>query len=156
MIRRPPRSTLFPYTTLFRSVTRIVSGPGVADNASGMRDLFDLTDEQRQMRDLVRALARERVAPLAAQVDETERSEEHTSELQSQSNLVCRLLLEKKKEYVQTRIDLVFHIRVALGIVHSQLGAQMINVRPMLHRQAHHYGVEQNQDRAQIDLDSNR
>src|SRR5256712_3093943 len=53
-------------------VTRIVSGPGVADNASGMRDLFDLTDEQRQVRDLVRALARERVAPLAAQVDETE------------------------------------------------------------------------------------
>src|SRR2546430_7046014 len=53
-------------------VTRIVSGPGVADNASGMRDLFDLTAEQRQVRDLVRALARERVAPLAAQVDETE------------------------------------------------------------------------------------
>src|SRR5213592_1513422 len=53
-------------------VPRIVSGPGVADNASGMRDLFDLTDEQRQVRDLVRALARERVAPLAAQVDETE------------------------------------------------------------------------------------
>src|SRR2546426_11663963 len=53
-------------------VTRIVSGPGVADNTSGMRDLFDLTDEQRQVRDLVRALARERVAPLAAQVDETE------------------------------------------------------------------------------------
>src|SRR5437016_13132074 len=44
-------------------VTRIVSGPGVADNASGMRDLFDLTAEQRQVRDLVRALARERVAP---------------------------------------------------------------------------------------------
>src|SRR3989449_5133959 len=53
-------------------VTRIVSGPGVADNASGMRDLFYLTDEQRQVRDLVRALARERIAPLAAQVDETE------------------------------------------------------------------------------------
>src|SRR5213080_2335900 len=53
-------------------VPRIVSGPAVADNASGMRDLFDLTDEQRQVRDLVRALARERVAPLAAQVDETE------------------------------------------------------------------------------------
>src|SRR5947208_16081266 len=53
-------------------VTRIVSGPGVADNASGMRDLFDLTDEEGQVRDLVRALARERVAPLAAQEDETE------------------------------------------------------------------------------------
>src|SRR2546428_575948 len=53
-------------------VTRIVSGPGVADNASGMRDLFYLTDEQRQVRDLVRALARERVAPFAERVDETE------------------------------------------------------------------------------------
>ena len=47
-------------------------GPGVTDNASGMRDLFYLTDEQRRMRDLVRAVARERIAPLAAQVDETD------------------------------------------------------------------------------------
>jgi acyl-CoA dehydrogenase len=49
-----------------------VRGPGVTDNASGMRDLFYLTDEQRRMRDLVRAVARERIAPLAAQVDETD------------------------------------------------------------------------------------
>src|SRR5438552_11924624 len=53
-------------------VTRIVSGPGVADNASGMRDLFDLTDEQREVRDLVWALARERGGLLAAQVGEME------------------------------------------------------------------------------------
>ena len=59
-------------------------------------------------------------------------------------------------QFVQSRIDLVFQIRVALGIVHSQLGAQMINVRPMLHRQAHHDGGEQNQDRAQIDFDRKR
>src|SRR2546430_6488056 len=66
MIRRPPRSTLFPYTTLFRSSCR---PPGPAGTA-----------------------ARGGRAPRAA------RSEEHTSELQSQSNLVCRLLLEKKKK----------------------------------------------------------
>src|SRR5688572_31745409 len=69
MIRRPPRSTLFPYTTLFRSVqftlTPVDPGPdGLATTFKGSH----------------------------------ERSEEHTSELQSQSNLVCRLLLEKKKK----------------------------------------------------------
>src|SRR2546427_8335146 len=73
MIRRPPRSTLFPYTTLFRSRRACgrLLGVGVneGDVASGDRD------RQRVRR----------------------RSEEHTSELQSQSNLVCRLLLEKKK-----------------------------------------------------------
>src|SRR5688572_32050749 len=71
MIRRPPRSTLFPYTTLFRSP----AGP--------LR--FDLGHA---------LYAQERVAEALA-----ERSEEHTSELQSQSNLVCRLLLEKKKHH---------------------------------------------------------
>src|SRR2546430_6419795 len=66
MIRRPPRSTLFPYTTLFRSTAKRPCGSGVIPTA-------------------VMAAARWR-------------SEEHTSELQSQSNLVCRLLLEKKKK----------------------------------------------------------
>src|SRR2546430_7280850 len=89
MIRRPPRSTLFPYTTLFRS--------GVRDG----RFLADLQTDRRARdgpleripHDAVRHRAR-RVGPgLAGAV----RSEEHTSELQSQSNLVCRLLLEKKK-----------------------------------------------------------
>src|SRR2546430_10144256 len=80
MIRRPPRSTLFPYTTLFRSVrwrhsSASSHGHGAApETASRMR---------------------ERSAP--ARVGLSRRSEEHTSELQSQSNLVCRLLLEKKK-----------------------------------------------------------
>src|SRR2546427_6113656 len=81
MIRRPPRSTLFPYTTLFRSPA---ARPGGGAPAA-----------QRQAR-------RERVHHAAAAVRGGaprggERSEEHTSELQSQSNLVCRLLLEKKK-----------------------------------------------------------
>src|SRR2546430_6892660 len=84
MIRRPPRSTLFPYTTLFRSLPaarralqgRDPRGPrrphGVAEHAGGLH----------------------RPLPWPAR----RRSEEHTSELQSQSNLVCRLLLEKKKK----------------------------------------------------------
>src|SRR2546430_3587297 len=75
MIRRPPRSTLFPYTTLFRS---------------------RLAERNHEVRARVGRL----IVGLAVEVLvlEEERSEEHTSELQSQSNLVCRLLLEKKKK----------------------------------------------------------
>src|SRR2546427_3104695 len=77
MIRRPPRSTLFPYTTLFRSV----------DNRL-----------EREMSLRARARITPKTAsPQRARDADRERSEEHTSELQSQSNLVCRLLLEKKK-----------------------------------------------------------
>src|SRR5256885_11076097 len=73
MIRRPPRSTLFPYTTLFRSAKS--SGP-----------------RRRQ-----RATRRHDHAARAGRSEQSDRSEEHTSELQSPCNLVCRLLLEKKK-----------------------------------------------------------
>src|SRR2546430_12430765 len=76
MIRRPPRSTLFPYTTLFRS-PQLGRKPG----------------EAREQRGVEQALPAEGGVPEAAH---GARSEEHTSELQSQSNLVCRLLLEKK------------------------------------------------------------
>src|SRR5438034_4064744 len=75
MIRRPPRSTLFPYTTLFRSI---------ADGVSGAQDVPDVA---------VRVAV---VADAAVAVEGVGRSEEHTSELQSHSDLVCRLLLEKK------------------------------------------------------------
>src|SRR2546430_9737435 len=71
MIRRPPRSTLFPYTTLFRS-------PGRARTGAGVGRHLELRGDRP--------------------ADRRPRSEEHTSELQSQSNLVCRLLLEKKKK----------------------------------------------------------
>src|SRR2546430_8646951 len=80
MIRRPPRSTLFPYTTLFRSV--IVAARAVAGAL--------LAGQRHQVEVAARGAAR-----IVAIVH---RSEEHTSELQSQSNLVCRLLLEKKKK----------------------------------------------------------
>src|SRR2546430_4942913 len=82
MIRRPPRSTLFPYTTLFRSVAE--SGERFT---RGMR-VIERRDQR--LNHAERTVESARIAP-------SFRSEEHTSELQSQSNLVCRLLLEKKK-----------------------------------------------------------
>src|SRR2546427_8751191 len=94
MIRRPPRSTLFPYTTLFRSGVQV----------TGRRQVqpAERLPEQRGHHQGVRHHPRRRDtdgAPAAADVEgRRQRSEEHTSELQSQSNLVCRLLLEKKKK----------------------------------------------------------
>src|SRR2546427_2188794 len=100
MIRRPPRSTLFPYTTLFRSV---VHDDDLVDEVAR-----HLTDDAADRRLLVQGRdddADSQVAPTCARVSlrrearlSKTRSEEHTSELQSQSNLVCRLLLEKKKK----------------------------------------------------------
>src|SRR5438270_6654418 len=95
MIRQPPRSTLFPYTTLFRSIlvrqiqqalivgVGVNRGHGAALNAKRILDNFG--DGGKAIRG-------------AGRVRDDMRSEEHTSELQSQSNLVCRLLLEKKKK----------------------------------------------------------
>src|SRR3989441_3827317 len=82
MIRRPPRSTLFPYTTLFRSHDHLVDPGG---------DPFHLGEDVREIVERLDARAQ-----ALAVVDR--RSEEHTSELQSLAYLVCRLLLEKKKE----------------------------------------------------------
>src|SRR5688572_30981381 len=88
MMRRPPRSTLFPYTTLFRSPAKLGLGEATLDaaRAAGL--------------DAVTVGVRPESFRLAAEGDAGDalRSEEHTSELQSQSNLVCRLLLEKKKK----------------------------------------------------------
>src|SRR5688572_31019504 len=87
MIRRPPRSTLFPYTTLFRSVDAVDADHRVFDGFG---------DEGLHLR---RACARVGDGDDDGRERHVrERSEEHTSELQSQSNLVCRLLLEKKKK----------------------------------------------------------
>src|SRR3712207_7368083 len=95
MIRRPPRSTLFPYTTLFRSFLHRswLNVPHVTHN-----DEADITDLDRYRKELDTAAKGDknpyRVTLLAFLV---KRSEEHTSELQSRQYLVCRLLLEKKK-----------------------------------------------------------
>src|SRR2546430_12389666 len=90
MIRRPPRSTLFPYTTLFRSALRREIGP-----ARHRRSVEPRQRGAQLALGIARRRAEEGPAPGAEQG--LRRSEEHTSELQSQSNLVCRLLLEKKK-----------------------------------------------------------
>src|SRR2546428_1822252 len=98
MIRRPPRSTLFPYTTLFRS-----------DEVYSFRQTSADVHEAAWFRQLTSAARRCRQLELVywtASRDETchrvvDRSEEHTSELQSRSDLVCRLLLEKKKIHIE-------------------------------------------------------
>src|SRR2546430_13012821 len=95
MIRRPPRSTLFPYTTLFRS--RGFSGDASAEVAHHTENkaVHLFSDENYRLVEMRLGLSLPR--PTFGENLIT-RSEEHTSELQSQSNLVCRLLLEKKKK----------------------------------------------------------
>src|SRR5688572_30918453 len=99
MIARPPRSTLFPYTTLFRSEEAVAAADeigypcvvkaqvqiGGRGKAGGIKVAKDRVEAEEHAKNI--------------------RSEEHTSELQSQSNLVCRLLLEKKKEEIDTVLE---------------------------------------------------
>src|SRR5258708_18711327 len=87
MIRRPPRSTLFPYTTLFRSHL----ADALAANVSAGIECAVLLRKQRE-------LFLDTINVLAQAVEQKDRSEEHTSELQPPDHLVCRLLLEKKKK----------------------------------------------------------
>src|SRR5438309_3513789 len=94
MIRRPPRSTLFPYTTLFRSRVPCVGHRAVRARHRAGRLAVPVFSPAR-------AGVRERAARARS------RSEEHTSELQSQFHLVCRLLLEKKKKKIITRLGKV-------------------------------------------------
>src|SRR5256886_11506058 len=97
MIRRPPRSTLFPYTTLFRSLFRPEAVERLlGEHAAGRRD------HRKKL---------------------YTRSEEHTSELQSQSNLVCRLLLEKKKKPTlhDRLVDLCFQVAVVVAVSKRRL-----------------------------------
>src|SRR5688572_31059062 len=96
MIRRPPRSTLFPYTTLFRSFLLMEFQTGRQANAPTL-----ITNQAvATMAALLQSCLLKRLE--YAREDRSRcRSEEHTSELQSQSNLVCRLLLEKKKKKIQ-------------------------------------------------------
>src|SRR2546430_3581620 len=88
MIRRPPRSTLFPYTTLFRSRVRVTDASWQSVPGGVVRLEFGTTP----------APGATLSGTTQAKLVDGFRSEEHTSELQSQSNLVCRLLLEKKKQ----------------------------------------------------------
>src|SRR3712207_6974211 len=101
MIRRPPRSTLFPYTTLFRSLATWV----IVGHSERRRDQHE-TDEV-----IGRKLARAVDAGLRPILCVGERSEEHTSELQSRQYLVCRLLLEKK-----TNMSFSSYLRYAIPV----------------------------------------
>src|SRR3989442_8410084 len=96
MIRRPPRSTLFPYTTLFRSHLHVED-----------RVVLGLTLREVHIEHELRVAA--------ARYFFLMRSEEHTSELQSRPHLVCRLLLEKKKDFLFALLHFIFHFNLALG-----------------------------------------
>src|SRR2546425_4637147 len=100
MIRRPPRSTLFPYTTLFRSKRPAAAekSDSESDRAGVARAVPQLSPFCEYSRRLEVLLRRTGNANPAGTVEGTGRSEEHTSELQSLAYLVCRLLLEKKKK----------------------------------------------------------
>src|SRR2546430_13480173 len=100
MIRRPPRSTLFPYTTLFRSL------PGQSPMRRSAPAAWPHPSLRARLESAARACRRRHGTYLAEEL--SPRSEEHTSELQSQSNLVCRLLLEKKK-YLDFPLSSVAH-----------------------------------------------
>src|SRR5258707_11977535 len=102
MIRRPPRSTLFPYTTLFRSVTKCAA---IMASASYYRT------EAARCRELA---AHSPDADMAKRWRSLARSEEHTSELQSRQYLVCRLLLEKKKNNCLNRNSVQYVCHVSL------------------------------------------
>src|SRR5690349_22474137 len=95
MIRRPPRSTLFPYTTLFRS--RFSAASMQMQAAVGMTAAY-MHQQRRGYSTFELDLTRIGEAMVGDIIDVTTRSEEHTSELQSRRDLVCRLLLEKKKK----------------------------------------------------------
>src|SRR5690242_21423311 len=102
MILRPPRSTLFPYTTLFRSLVSVEDdGPGIAEDVRE-KILQPFFTTKAQGTGLGLAIVARRVAEAGGRIEiespakDGRRSEEHTSELQSHVNLVCRLLLEKK------------------------------------------------------------
>src|SRR2546430_13654023 len=98
MIRRPPRSTLFPYTTLFRSP---------APEVHHLRPLMMHASPSRRMLVWMLVASEEATSgPVITKAERISRSEEHTYELQSQSNLVCRLLLEKKKN---TRATIIIY-----------------------------------------------
>src|SRR2546430_8216955 len=98
MIRRPPRSTLFPYTTLFRSDFKFV------ETAIPIEEVESIESIVKRFKTGAMSYG-----SISKEAHET-RSEEHTSELQSQSNLVCRLLLEKKKIYT-----LILDIRLLIN-----------------------------------------
>src|SRR2546430_6657424 len=98
MIRRPPRSPLFPYTPLFRSLSASPIRNSSQELIGAVVLLHDVTELRGLARQMSYQATHDALTGLVNRREFERRSEEHTSELQSQSNLVCRLLLEKKKK----------------------------------------------------------
>src|SRR5258708_17069051 len=96
MIRRPPRSTLFPYTTLFRSPD-VARSDRALEAHQGLGVIVGMVQQQLAYDELLEGSGCDRAGAYRVRMLEIVRSEEHTSELQSPDHLVCRLLLEKKK-----------------------------------------------------------
>src|SRR3712207_8262676 len=101
MIRRPPRSTLFPYTTLFRSPLVAFEAAPHAGALGKSFSLLNVSNSRVRVLALKKAEESDEVVVRLVELDGKARSEEHTSELQSRQYLVCRLLLEKKKKTTQ-------------------------------------------------------
>src|SRR3712207_7558241 len=133
MIRRPPRSTLFPYTTLFRSHQRTVIDGAFRAETETLRP-FPSVEHRIPERQAALEVGSQLSLPVSMRLLEQlyERSEEHTSELQSRQYLVCRLLLEKKNQLRSTRngVDLFKRQR------HSDLDHLASLRRPLSHRPA--------------------
>src|SRR3712207_8805723 len=102
MIRRPPRSTLVPYTTLFRSDIRGITMPIPKHNFL----VTDADEIPQRIAEAFHLAATGRPGPVLVDISKDARSEEHTSELQSRQSLVCRLLLEQKQKHSSPVIDL--------------------------------------------------
>ena len=103
MIRRPPRSTLFPYTTLFRSVIQLTRNVVLLEDQAAEKRIINVkkgSSEYKLGVIKLPAFYMDFDAYQRREYDYRSRSEEHTSELQSRTNLVCRLLLEKKKKKI--------------------------------------------------------
>src|SRR3712207_8237684 len=100
MIRRPPRSTLFPYTTLFRSLDIVIQAARLSDGTRRVTSISEITGMEGETITMQEIFQFERkgVDKDGKVIGRYRRSEEHTSELQSRQYLVCRLLLEKKKK----------------------------------------------------------
>src|SRR5258705_9858148 len=127
MIRRPPRSTLFPYTTLFRSPrrNRRLRLPGALRRQLGVRSADEPEEREHDLDGLVLRVHQHFERRVAA--GGLQRSEEHTSELQSLRHLVCRLLLEKKK--IINSLQNINHTRSRISVYLRNISGRHANMR---------------------------
>src|SRR3712207_8257026 len=133
MIRRPPRSTLFPYTTLFRSGRAAGGQHRVHQERGAPGDRGELAVVGRRLRRGMVALQPDVTdGHIGEQRDDGGRSEEHTSELQSRQYLVCRLLLEKKKQQLERVLLYYGFLRIYIHIIYLVLILENADLRVVL------------------------